>query len=402
MQSLTDIRKDFPILKRHPELAYLDSAATSQKPQVVIDAIQHYYTDDNANIHRGIYDLSMQATLAYEGVREQIKTFIGAKESREIVFTKGTTDGINLVANSFVAPHLAAGDVILISAMEHHANLVPWQQLCQQTGAQLEIIPVTEQGEIVWSDFVERLDPKVKMLALVHISNSLGTINPIEAMIAEARKYGIPTLIDAAQSLAHYPLDVQALNCDFLVFSGHKAFGPTGIGVLFGKAERLEKMPPYQSGGGMIRRVQYQETSFAPIPQRFEAGTPHIAGVIGLGAALQYITALDRVAVLKQLDDLKDYATENLRHINGLRLIGQAKNKSGILSFVMETAHPHDIATILNESQIAIRAGHHCTQPLLEGMGLAGTVRASLSIYNHQADIDQLVDGLKTVKQIFG
>ncbi|MFK7924712.1 MAG: aminotransferase class V-fold PLP-dependent enzyme [Bacteroidia bacterium] len=402
MQSLTDIRKDFPLLRRHLGLAYLDSAASSQKPQMVIDAIQHYYTDDNANIHRGIYDLSMQATLAYEGARDQLKTFIGAKESREIIFTKGTTDGINLVANSFVAPQLKAGDIILVSAMEHHANLVPWQQTCQQTGAHLEIIPVTEQGEILWADFAERLGPKVKMLALVHISNSLGTINPIEPMIAEARKYGIPTLIDAAQSVAHYSLDVQALDCDFLVFSGHKAFGPTGIGVLFGKAERLEKMPPYQSGGGMIRRVQYQETSFAPIPQRFEAGTPHIAGVIGLGAAIQYITALERVAVLKQLDDLRDYATERLKHINGLRLIGQAQHKSGILSFVMETAHPHDIATILNEANVAIRAGHHCTQPLLEGMGLAGTVRASLSIYNHQADIDQLIDGLKTVKQIFG
>ncbi|MEL7534315.1 MAG: cysteine desulfurase [Bacteroidota bacterium] len=402
MQSLTDIRKDFPLFERHPDLAYLDSAATSQKPRLVIEAIQQYYQNDNANIHRGIYDLSMHATQAYETARQCVADFINASDRREIVFTKGSTDGINLVANSFLAPLLEPGDIVLISAMEHHANLVPWQQLCLARGAHLELIPVSESGEIVWSDFVERLSEKVKMLAFVHVSNSLGTINPAQEMIAEAQRRGIPTLLDAAQSVAHYPIDVQALACDFMVFSGHKVFGPTGIGVLFGCAERLEKMTPYQSGGGMIRRVQYQETSFAPIPQRFEAGTPHIAGAIGLGAALNYLQSLDRLSVLKQLDDLRDYATEVLSGINGLRIIGQAKAKSGILSFVMEQAHPHDIATILNEAKVAVRAGHHCTQPLLEGMGLPGTARASLSIYNHQADIDQLKEGLQTVKQIFG
>ncbi|MEM6345418.1 MAG: SufS family cysteine desulfurase [Bacteroidota bacterium] len=402
MQSLTDIRKDFPLFEQHPELAYLDSAATSQKPKAVLEAIHHYYLNENANIHRGIYDLSMQATQAYESARKKVADFINAAESREIVFTKGSTDGINLVANSYLAPQLEAGDVVLISAMEHHANLVPWQQLCHAKGAHLEVIPLNERGEIVWRDFVERLSPKVKMLAFVHVSNSLGTINPAQEMIEEASKRGIPTLLDAAQSVAHYPLDVQALGCDFLVFSGHKVFGPTGIGILFGRAERLEEMKPYQSGGGMIRRVQYQETSFAPIPQRFEAGTPHVAGAIGLGAALDYVQSLDRVAVLKQLDALKDYATEVLNGIDGLQIIGQAKAKSGILSFVMELAHPHDIATILNEAKVAVRAGHHCTQPLLEGLGLPGTARASLSIYNQHSDIDQLKEGLQTVKQIFG
>ncbi len=402
MQSLTDIRKDFPLFEQYPELAYLDSAATSQKPKAVIEAISNYYQNENANIHRGIYDLSMQATQAYEGARKKVADFINARDSREIVFTKGSTDGINLVVNSFLAPQLESGDLVLISAMEHHANLVPWQQLCQATGAHLEIIPLNESGEIVWSDFVERLSSKVKMLAFVHVSNSLGTINPAQEMIAEAHKRGIPTLLDAAQSVAHYPIDVQELNCDFLVFSGHKVFGPTGVGVLFGRAERLDKMNPYQSGGGMIRRVQYQETSFAPVPQRFEAGTPHIAGAIGLGAAIDYVLSLDRVAVLKQLDGLKDYSTEVLRGIDGLKIIGRAKAKSGILSFVMEYAHPHDIATILNEAKVAIRAGHHCTQPLLEGLGLPGTARASLSIYNQRSDIDQLKEGLQTVKQIFG
>ncbi|MEL6652173.1 MAG: cysteine desulfurase, partial [Bacteroidota bacterium] len=363
---------------------------------------QDFYTSGNANIHRGIYQLSMSATQAYEAVRHQVRDFLGAKSEKEIVFTSGTTQGINLVAHSFLSSRLQPGDKVLVSAMEHHANLIPWQQLCRATGAEMSIIEIDEQGEIVWDDFVERLGPSVKMMALVHISNSLGTINPVKKMIAAAHEHGVPVLLDAAQSVAHYPLDVQELDCDFMVFSGHKIFGPTGIGVLFGKAELLHDMPPFLTGGGMIRQVDYQQANFAPIPQRFEAGTPHIAGVVGLGAAIRYVKALDREAVLQAIDQLSHYAHQQLETVEGLRIIGQAKQKSGIISFVMEQAHPHDIATILNESQVAIRAGHHCTQPLMRHLGLPATVRASLSIYNTKQDIDGLMAGLKAVKEIFG
>lgn len=402
MQRLAEIKQDFPLLVQQAGLSYLDSAATSQKPQLVLDALQDFYASGNANIHRGIYDLSMSATQAYEAVRHQLRDFLGAKSEKEIVFTSGTTQGINLVANSFLASRLGPGDKVLVSAMEHHANLIPWQQLCRAAGAEISIIEVDEQGEIVWDDFVERLGPSVKMMALVHISNSLGTINPVKKMIAAAHEHGIPVLLDAAQSVAHYPLDVQELDCDFLVFSGHKVFGPTGIGVLFGKAELLEEMPPFQTGGGMIRQVDFLQASFAPIPQRFEAGTPHIAGVVGLGAAIGYVEALDRKAVLAAIDRLNEYAHQQLATVEGLRIIGQAKQKSGIISFVMEHAHPHDIATILNESEVAIRAGHHCTQPLMRHMGLPATARASLSIYNTEQDIDRLMEALKAVKEIFG
>lgn len=394
-------RPHFPLIYHHPEWAYLDNAATTQKPQVVLDAVQDFYLQGNANIHRGVYDLSQQATRAYDEARATIAGFLNSADTKEVIFTSGTTQGINLVARSFLADRLQPGDVVLVSAMEHHANLIPWQEVCRQRQAHLRIIPLNAQGEIDQKAFRTMLSSRVKLLALVHVSNSLGTINPVAEMIREAHQFGVPVLLDAAQSAASLPLDVQELDCEFLVFSGHKLFGPTGIGVLYGKAELLNAMYPYQFGGDMIRRVSYLEATYAGIPERFEAGTPNIAGAVGLGAAVRFVNSLDPKAVQDHLYDLRDYGTEMLQAIPGLRLIGEARDKSAILSFVMESAHPHDIATVLNEAGVAIRAGHHCTQPLMQSLGIPGTARASFAVYNTRAEIDRLVEGLQTVNQIF-
>ncbi len=396
------IKASFPIFKVHPELVYLDNAATTQKPQSVIEGITRFYREENANIHRGIYDLAAQTSEKYEAVREKVRALLNGRDRREIVYTSGTTAGINLVAQSFLAPKLEAGDEVLITEMEHHANLIPWQVLCRQKGAQLRIIPTNEKGEIKLDNFEHMLSARTKMVAVVHISNTLGTINPIADMINLAHKREIPVLIDGAQSTAHYPIDLQALDADFFVFSGHKIFGPTGIGVLYGKMEHLKLMSPYQFGGDMIKKVSFTETTFADPPQRFEAGTTNIAGVIGLGYAIDFLNTLDRLWVKAHLDHLKNEATRELSQIEGLQIFGQAKNKSAIVSFILNKIHPHDIATFLGQENIAIRAGHHCTQPLMDSKGLHGTARASFSVYNTLSDIEQLVAGIKTVKNFFG
>jgi cysteine desulfurase/selenocysteine lyase len=399
----TQIKSDFPIFQAHPELVYLDNAATTHKPRCVVDAMYRFYTAENASINRGLYQLGAQASRKYQAVREQLAGFLGASSRRELVYTSGTTDSINLVAQSFLLPRLQPGDEVLVTAMEHHANLIPWQEVCRQSGAQLIIAPVNEKGELDMKAFTALVGPQTKFIAVVHVSNSLGTINPIKKIIdlAHGQAQAVPVLVDAAQSAAYYPLDVQDLDCDFLVFSGHKVFGPTGIGVLFGKLAHLEQMRAIRFGGDMIERVTYQETTFAQAPRRFEAGTANIAGVIGLGAALAYLQNLDRSAILQQLAGLRDQATEALQSIDQLKIIGTARNKSAIVSFVLEEIHPHDIASFLGASSIAIRAGHHCTQPLMDAWGLPGTVRASFSIYNTAEDIDRLVEAVKEVQVFF-
>ena len=394
-------RQQFPIFQHHPTLVYLDSAATTQKPNLVIDGITNFYQKENANIHRGIYDLAAKATQKYESVRQKVADFIGAKNPAEIVYTSGTTASINLVAQSFLLPRLEKGDEMLVSAMEHHANLLPWQMACKAKGANLRIIPIDKAGNLKMSAYQEMLSAKTKMVAIVHISNTLATINPIAALIDLAHQKNIPVLIDGAQSTAHYPIDVAALDCDFFTFSGHKVFGPTGIGILYGKIEHLEAMSPYQFGGDMIRTVTYQNTTFAPAPQKFEAGTTNIAGVIGLGYAIDFMNGLDKNAIAAYVKALGDYAREKLRTINDLELIGNAKNKTGIVSFILKNAHPHDVATFLGTVNIAIRAGHHCTQPLMDFYQIPATSRASFSIYNNRAEIDFLVEEVKGIQDFF-
>ena len=405
MLDAVQIKKDFPIFQQPIEngkpLIYLDNAATTQKPQVVIDAINQYYQKQNANIHRGIYTLAATATQAYENVRKQVQQFIGAGSHTSVIFTSGTTEGINLVANSFAAPRLLPGDEILISAMEHHSNLIPWQMICKQKGAHLRVIPLSENGELEIEQFEKLLTHRTRMLALVHISNSLGTVNPIKKMIERAHQKSIPVLIDAAQSMASHQINVSELDCDFLVFSGHKIFGPTGIGVLYGKEKWLEEMPPYQFGGEMIRSVSFEETTFAKLPHKFEAGTPNIAGVAGLGKAIEYINGIGKLKIENHNKQLLDYATTQLSVIDGFQIIGKAKKKSGILSFMIDGVHPHDVATILNEYGIAVRAGHHCAQPVMNFYNIPGTARASFSIYNTKSDINQLALAIEAVKQLF-
>jgi len=396
------LRQQFPVFTAYPELAYLDHAATSQKPQSVIDAISDYYIRSNANIHRGIYHLANEATGLYEATREEMASYLNAAEAEEVIFTKGTTDGINLVAQSFLAPLLKAGDEVLISGMEHHANLIPWQQVCKQKGAHLKVIPVTQTGELDLDSFYSLLGPKTRMLAMVHVSNTLGTINPIDTLISAAKEKGIPVLIDAAQTISHYPIDVQQWGADFVVFSGHKMYGPTGIGILYGKKAHLERMQPYQVGGSMIRDVQFEETVFAPPPSRFEAGTPHIAGVAGLRAALAFLKNLDMQAGKVYLEELTQYAQQKLTEVEGLDIFGTAQKRAPIFSFSLSHAHPHDIATLLDADQIAVRAGNHCTQPLMDQFGLPGTARASLTFYNTKAEIDRLVASLKGIQEMFG
>lgn len=403
METVQAIKAEFPIFSKHPDLVYLDSAATTQKPKVVIDAITQFYTSENANIHRGIYDLAAQTTQKYEAVRQKVAQLIQATTPKEIIYTSGTTAGINLVAQSFLAPKLVPGDEVIISTMEHHANLIPWQMVCQARGAILKVIPLSDDGSLDVTAFKELLSPRTKMVALVHVSNTLGIINPIRELIQIGKSHDptLPFLVDCAQSIAYYPINVQQWDADFIVFSGHKLFGPTGIGVLYGKQSHLQQMAPIHFGGDMIRKVSFKESTFAPPPQRFEAGTTNIAGVIGLGAAIDFVQSLDKAWVKKHLTELRDYATEQLDTLPGLTHIGRSSNKTAILSFTLDQAHPHDIATFLGTEQIAIRAGHHCTQPLMNYYQIPATTRASCSIYNGRSDIDRLIRGLQNIITFF-
>jgi cysteine desulfurase / selenocysteine lyase len=401
---LERVRADFPILGRRirgKPLVYLDNAATSQKPQSVIDAVTRFYAAENANIHRGVHYLSERATAAYDGVREEVARFINAPSSRQVIFTKGTTEGINLVAQSYGRPRLKPGDDIVITTMEHHSNIVPWQLLCEQTGAVLRAAPINDRGELDVAGLEELLTERTRLVALVHLSNALGTINPVKAVVALAHGRGIPVLVDGAQAAPHLPVDVQDLDCDFYVFSGHKVFGPTGIGVLYGRETLLEQMPPYQGGGDMIATVSLQRSTYAPLPAKFEAGTPMIAQVAGLGAALKYVESVGLENVGAWERELLAYATERVLEIEGLRIIGTAEQKASVLGFVMNEAHPHDIGTILDNEGIAIRAGHHCAQPVMERFGIPATARASFAFYNTLDEVDALIAGLGTVKKMF-
>lgn len=398
------IRRDFPILEQEVHgkpLVYLDNAATSQKPQVVVDALCRFYTQECANIHRGVHDLSERATREYEEARFKVQRFVNAGESREIIFVRGATEGINLVAQSYGRKHVQAGDEIIISTMEHHSNIVPWQMLCEEKRAVLRVVPINEDGEFLVEEYEKLLGPRTKLVAVVHVSNALGTVNPVRQIIELAHQWNVPVLVDGAQSAPHLKVDVRELDCDFYTFSGHKLYGPTGVGVLYGKVNRLEAMPPYQGGGDMIRSVTFEKTTYNTLPHKFEAGTPHIAGVIGLGAAIDYVSriGLERIGAYEQ--ELLAYATEALSSISSLRIIGTAKEKTGVISFVMDGVHAHDIGTILDYQGIAIRAGHHCTQPLMDRFGVPATARASLAFYNTEQEIDALVSAIEEVREVF-
>ena len=398
------VRADFPILAaevRGKPLTYLDSAATSQKPQAVIDAVQRYYQFENSNIHRGVHYLSEQATDAYEATRAKAAKFIGAADQDEVIFTRGTTEGINLIAHGFTESVLQAGDEILITHMEHHANIVPWQIAAQQTGAVLKVVPVDDRGVLDMQAFETLLSEKTKLVSVVHVSNALGTINPVKNIIAMSHARGVPVLVDGAQSIPHMPVSVTELDCDFFVFSGHKICGPTGIGLLWGKRKWLEKLPPYQSGGDMIEKVDFEGTTYKGIPGKFEAGTPHISGVIGLSAAIDYLNGIDRAAALQHELALLASATEQLNAIDGLRIIGTAPEKASVISFLIDEIHPHDVGTFLDAGGVAIRAGHHCTQPLLKRFGVPATARASFAFYNDFEDVERLVKALTKMKQFF-
>lgn len=399
-----DIRKDFPILQEKvygKPLTYLDNAATTQKPQVVIDTLTQYYSKENANIHRGIFCLSEQATKRYKSARHKVQEFIGAAFDKEILFVRGATEAINLVAHCYGRTFLEEGDEVLITHMEHHSNIVPWQMLAEQIGIKLKIASINDQGELLWENFEKLLTDKVKFVSIVHISNALGTINPVKKIVRLAHAKGIPVLVDGAQAMAHTPVNVRELDCDFYVFSGHKLLGPTGIGVLYGKKEFLEKMPPYQGGGDMIRSVSFEKVTYNDLPYKFEAGTPHIAGVIGLGAAIDYIVSIGLEKIEAYERELLKYGTEKILQVPGLRLIGTAKHKSAILSFVLGEAHAHDIGTILDRQGIAIRAGHHCAMPVMERFGVPATTRASFAFYNTREEIDRLAAALHEVTEVF-
>ncbi|MEQ8623830.1 MAG: SufS family cysteine desulfurase [Vicingaceae bacterium] len=388
------IRKDFPILSRKVNgkpLVYLDNGATAQKPQVVIDALVNYYSSENANIHRGVHTLSQEATTAYETVREQFQKQLNTAHKEEIIFTKGTTDGINMVASSFGRHHVKKDDEIIISAMEHHSNIVPWQMLCEEKGAHLKIAPINDSGELLLDELEKLINPKTKLIAIVHISNTLGTINPIKKITAMAHAKGVSVLVDGAQQVAHHMPDLRDLDVDFYVFGLHKMFGPTGIGVLYGKKELLESIPPYQGGGDMIKTVTFEKTTYNELPHKFEAGTPNIAAGIASGAALKYINELDWEAIHVHEKELLAYATDQLKGIEGLRFIGEAKEKASVVSFVVDGIHAYDIGVIVDKMGVAVRTGHHCTQPLMDRFGILGTVRASFAFYNTKAEVDQLV-----------
>ena len=398
------IREDFPVLHQevngHP-LVYLDNAATSQKPQCVIDALVNYYVTENSNVHRGVHTLSQHATDDYEAARSKVRRFINAAEDHELIYVRGTTEGINLVAQTYGRQNIGEGDEIIISGMEHHSNIVPWQILAQETGAVLRVVPFNDEGELLLDEYERLLNPRTRLVSIVHQSNAMGTINPMETIIELAHARGIPVLVDGAQSIPHIPVDVRKLDCDFFAFSGHKLYGPTGIGILYGKTELLEQMPPYQSGGEMIRSVTFEKTLYNILPHKFEAGTPNIAGSIGLGAAVDYIESIGMERIAAYEKELLDYGTGCLSGIEGLKLIGTAKEKGGILSFTLGDIHPHDIGTIMDSQGIAIRTGHHCAQPVMQRFAIPATARASLAFYNTRAEIDALVKGIDRVLEVF-
>ena len=399
------MRRDFPVLGRRVNgrpLCYLDNAASSQRPQSVIDSISRYYETTHANVHRGVHTLSQEATDLFEGARETLRRFVNARSTREVIFVRGTTEAINLVAQSYARPRLAPGDEILISWLEHHANIVPWQMVCEQTGAKLRVVPITRSGEVDFEAYVQLLSERTRLVALAHVSNALGTVVPVRRFIAAARQRGIPVLLDGAQAAPHLPVDVQSLDCDFYCFSGHKMCGPTGIGVLYGRETLLADMPPWQGGGDMILAVSFERTVYNALPYRFEAGTPHIAGAIGLGAAVDYLEAigLERIAAAEQ--DLLAYATRRLLEFPGLVIVGTAPEKAAVVSFAVEGIHPHDLGTILDHEGVAIRTGHHCAMPVMEFYGVPATARASFAFYNTRAEVDRLVDALHVAREMLG
>ena len=399
------IRADFPILKEivHGKpLVYLDNAASAQKPWAVIDCIRHVYEHDYANVHRGVHSLSQRATELFESAREKVQGFINARHSHEIVFVRGTTEAINLVAQSYGRTNLGVGDEILITAMEHHSNIVPWQILCQQTGAVLKVAPISRRGELLMGEFEKLLSDRTKLVSVAHMSNALGSINPVKSIVDLAHGRGVPVLLDGAQAIPHLSVDVQALDCDFYAFSGHKLYAPSGIGVLYGKSELLNAMPPYQGGGDMIRRVTFEKTEYNTLPFKFEAGTPNIVDAIALGAAVDYLQAVGMDAIADHEHQILQYATERALHIPGLTLIGTAEHKGAILSFTLDNIHPHDIGTILDHLGIAIRAGHHCAMPVMDFFGVPATARASFSMYNTFEEVDVLMDGIRQVIEVFG
>ncbi len=401
---LTAIRNDFPILHQEiygQPLVYLDNAASSQKPVQVIDAVSDYYRNDNANVHRGVHRLSQRATDAYEGARSKVRGFVNAKSDKEIVFVRGATEAVNLIAQSFVRPMLSAGDEILISHMEHHANIVPWQMLCEQTGARLKVIPMTQVGELDLSGLENLLTERTKIMAIGHVSNALGTVNPVKEMIEKAHAKGIPVLVDGAQAVPHMMVDVQDLDCDFYVFSGHKMFAPTGIGAMYGKQALLEEMPPWQGGGDMILSVSFDHTQYNELPYKFEAGTPNISGAIGLGAAIDYMQDIGIEKIAQHEHDLLVSATDKVSDLAGVRIIGTAQNKASVLSFMIDGVHPHDVGTIFDQQGVAIRTGHHCAQPVMQFFGIPATARASFAFYNTMEEVDALVDGIKKVQELF-
>ena len=398
------IREDFPVLHQMVNgkpLVYLDNAATTQKPQAVIEALVRYYSADNSNVHRGVHTLSQRATEDYDSGRSKARQFLNAASDEEIIFVKGTTDGINLVAHSYARQHLGEGDEIIISTMEHHSNIIPWQVLCQEKGAHLRVIPISDAGELLMDEYESLLSSRTKLVAITHVSNVLGTVNPIKQIVEMAHSQGVPVLVDGAQATPHMPVDVQKLGCDFYVFSGHKIYGPTGIGVLYGKAELLEAMPPYQLGSDMIKSVTFERTVYNDLPYKFEAGTPNIAGVIGMGAAIDYLTEIGMDRIDNYEHGLLEYGTECLSGIDGVKIVGNAPGKASVLSFVMDCAHPHDIGTILDTEGVAIRTGHHCAQPLMNRYGVPATARASLSFYNTRDEVDLLVKAIDRVIEVF-
>lgn len=401
---IANCRADFPALTQnvngHP-LVYLDSAASSQQPAIVIDTVAEYQRHDHANVHRGVHTLSHRATEAYEGARDRIRAFVNAASRREVVYTSGTTESINLVAQSFCRPTLKRGDKILITHLEHHSNIVPWQLVCEQTGAELLVAAIDQRGQVELDTLIAQLDDNVKMLAMAHVSNALGTVLPLPDIIREARSRGIPVLLDGAQAVPHLPVDVQSLDCDFYVFSGHKMFGPTGMGILYGKEAHLEKMPPYQGGGDMILEVRFDGTTYNDLPYKFEAGTPNISGAVGLGAAVDYLQSLGMDRIAEYESELLAYLTGQLQTVDGIRLIGTAKQKASVQSFLLDDIHPHDLGTILDRQGVAVRTGHHCAMPVMDFYGIAGTARASLALYNNRQDVDALVDSLGRAKEIF-
>lgn len=398
------IREDFPVLSQTVNgkpLVYLDNGASSQVPNLVIERGSKYLAEEHSNIHRGVHYLSQHATTAYEAAREKVKRFINAKEAKECIFVRGCTEGCNLVAYSYGRKFINEGDEIILSQMEHHANIIPWQVVAEEKGAKIRVIPMNERGELIIEEYENMLNERTKIVAITHVSNSLGTINPVKEMIATAHKFGVPVFVDGAQAIPHFPVDVQDLDADFYTFSGHKMFAPTGSGVLYGKKEWLDKIPPYQTGGGMIRTVTFEKTTYAPIPEKFEAGTPAIAANIGLGAAIDYLNSIDFEAAAKYEHELLEYATEKLSAIEGVKIIGTAKEKASVLSFTIENVHPHDIGTILDQQGIAVRAGHHCAQPVMQFFDVPATARASFAFYNTKEEVDKLVGAVQKVIEVF-